>query len=441
MGRPGAFIWASDGARNPTDRRSDVSRPSPAERVRQTGRLLRSEGFGGVSARLRIRAADWLRPPGEGTFPVAREDLDRAAAVAASGQAPPAPLPWSEGEPLEVAWVCKPPAAGSGGHTTMFRMVAGLEAAGHRCTVYLYDRHGWEVEQHRRTIRSWWPWMGAEIRDQAEGIDDAHAILASSWDTAYPVLASPARGARCYFVQDFEPSFYPSGSLALLAEETYRWGFQGVTAGRWLDGFLEREYGMPADHFDFGCDLELYAGDGTERRSGVCYFCRPSTPRRAHELALAGLELFAKRHPEEPIHIYGESPGQLPFATVDHGLMTPSELGELYRGCVAGLVLSATNVSLVPHEMLAAGCIPVVNEAEHNRAVLANDHVAYTRPTPYDIAATLSRLVAPPAEHREAAATAAVHSVASTSWEQSGRQVERILRATVAARQPTALAV
>jgi O-antigen biosynthesis protein len=414
--------------------------PSVGERVRQTGRLLRSEGVGGVSARLRTRAADALRPPGEGTFPVAREDLDAAAALAASGERPPAPLPWREGEPLRVAWVCKPGGEGSGGHTTMFRMVAALEEAGHHCTVYLYDRHGWEVEQHRRTMRSWWPWMKAEIRDAAAGIDDSHAIMATSWDTAYPVLASPARGVRCYFVQDFEPSFYPTGSLALLAEETYRWGFQGVTAGRWLDGFLEREYGMPADHFDFGCDLELYAGAGAEKRSGVAYFCRPSTPRRAHELAMAGLELFAERHPEEPIHTYGEAPGPASFATVDHGLMTPAQLGDLYRSCVAGLVLSATNVSLVPHEMLAAGCVPVVNEAEHNRAVLANDHVAYTRPTPYDIAATLSRLVEAPGERREAAATAAVHSVASTSWADSGRQVERILKATVAARQPSGIA-
>lgn len=409
--------------------------PGVAERLRQSGRLLRSEGAGGVAARLLTRAADRVRPPGHGTFPVAREDLDRAAAIAAAGEKPPAPLPWREGELLEIAWVSKPPGQGSGGHTTMFRMVAALEAAGHRCTVYLYDRHGWEVEQHRRTIGSWWPWVGAEIRDCADGIADAHAILATSWDTAYPVLASPARGARCYFVQDFEPSFYPAGSLALLAEETYRWGFQGVTAGAWLDRFLEREYGMPADHFDFGCDLEVYAGTGAERRAGVCYFCRPSTPRRAHDLALAALELFAERHPEAPIHTYGESPGPLPFATVDHGLMTPAELGDLYRGCVAGIVLSATNVSLVPHEMLAGGCIPVVNEAEHNRAVLANDLVAYARPTPFDLAAALSHLVAAPGERREAAATAAVHSVTSASWVLSGHQVERIVRTAVLARQ------
>ncbi|HTR73908.1 MAG TPA: hypothetical protein VMH33_01450 [Solirubrobacterales bacterium] len=414
--------------------------PSAGERLRQIRRLLRDEGAGGVSARLRSRLADRLRPPAAAAFPVAREDLDRAAEIAASGERPPGPLPWREGEPLEIAWLCKPPGEGSGGHTTMFRMVAALEDAGHRCVVYLYDRHGWEVEQHRRTIRSWWPWVGAEIRDAADGISDAHAIFATSWETAYPVLASSARGARCYFVQDFEPSFYPSGSLALLAEETYRWGFQGVTAGGWLDGFLEREYGMPADHFDFGCDLELYAGTGAEHRAGVCYFCRPSTPRRAHELALAGLELFAERHPEEPIHTYGEPPGRLPFATVDHGLMTPAELGELYRGCVAGLVLSATNVSLVPYEMLAAGCVPVVNEAEHNRAVLANCQVAYTRPTPFDIAATLSRLVAAPGERREAAATAAIYSVASTSWVLSGHQVERIVRDAVLARLPYPLA-
>jgi O-antigen biosynthesis protein len=412
--------------------------PSPAERLRQTRRLLRAEGVGGVTDRLRLRLADRLTPaPGPAAFPVAREDLDRAAAIAASGERPPGPLPWRDGEPLEVAWVCKPPGEGSGGHTTMFRMVAALEAAGHRCTVYLYDRHGWELDQHRRTIRSWWPWVGAEVRDAAAGIADAHVVMATSWDTAYPVLASPAKGARCYFVQDFEPSFYPTGSLALLAEETYRWGFQGVTAGCWLDAMLERKYGMPADHFDFGCDLDAYAGTGAERREGVCYFCRPSTPRRAHELAVAGLERFAQRHPESPIHTFGESPGHLPFPVVDHGLMTPQQLGELYRSCVAGLILSATNVSLVPHEMLAAGCIPVVNEAEHNRVVLANDQVAYTRPTPFDIGETLSRLVSPPAEHREATATTAVHSVGTTSWDRAGAQVERILRTTVQAQQPS----
>ena len=53
--------------------------------------------------------------------------------------------------------------------------------------------------------------LKAEVRDLAAGIEDAHAILATGWESAYPVLASPAKGARLYFVQDFEPSFYPAG--------------------------------------------------------------------------------------------------------------------------------------------------------------------------------------------------------------------------------------
>jgi glycosyltransferase involved in cell wall biosynthesis len=315
----------------------------------------------------------------------------------------------------------------------MFRMVAALERAGHTCVMYIDDRHGWDLGQHRRTIGSWWPWVGAEVRDLSDGIADSHVVFATSWQTAYPVLASRAKGARCYFVQDFEPWFYPRGSEALLAEATYRFGFHGVTAGRWLAQMLRRDYGMPADHFDFGCDLEHYALAGDPERTGVCYFCRPSKPRRAHDLAGVALELFAARHPDVEIHTYGESPGPLPFAFNDHGLLTPAQLGDLYRSCIAGLVLSATNVSLVPHEMLAAGCIPVVNDAEHNRVVLDNHQVEYAPTTPSDLAQALSRLVSRPLPERKAAAEAAAGSVSGNPWDASGEKVEQIVRDLVAA--------
>jgi glycosyltransferase involved in cell wall biosynthesis len=410
--------------------------PTVAERLRQTQRLLRSEGATGVVGRLRSRAAEALAGSAPEEIPVLAADLALASEKLAAGIAPPGPKPWREGEPLDVALVCGPAGEGSGGHTTIFRMLGGLERRGHRCTVYIYDRHGWEIEQHERSIRKWWPWLKADVRDLADGIEDAHILFATSWETAYPVLASPAKGRRCYFVQDFEPRFYPAGSLALLAEETYRFGFQGVTAGRWLAEVLRRDYGMPADHFDFGCDLEHYAIEPDSPHTDICYFCRPSTPRRAHELAVPALQMFAARHPEVTIHTYGESAADLPFPTVDHGLTTPAELGRLYNRCAAGLVLSASNVSLVPYEMLAAGCIPVMNDAEHNRVVLRNDHVAYARPTPAALADALGQIVAATAAEREAGARAAAASVDSISWETSADQFERILLAAVAAPDP-----
>ena len=161
--------------------------------------------------------------------------------------------------------------------------------------------------------------MQAEVRDFADGIEERHAIFATAWQTAYPVLASPAAGARFYLVQDFEPSFYPAGSESLMAEATYRFGFHGVTAGRWLAAApARREYGMPADHFDFGSRLDALrarrAREPAERRTGVCYYCRPETPRRAYELAMVALDLFAARHPEVEIHLFGAPAGRLTFA-------------------------------------------------------------------------------------------------------------------------------
>ncbi len=290
-------------------------------------------------------------------------------------------------------------------------------------------------------MRTWWPGVRAEIRDVADGIDDAHAILATCWESVYPVMASPARGARLYFVQDFEPSFYPAGSEALLAEATYRFGFHGVTAGRWLADKLTREYDMAADHFDFGCDLDRYqlddSPDAARARTGVCYYCRPSTPRRAHETRHGGTRPVRRaapggRHPS----LRRAARRRSPFRATQHGLLTPDELNELYNRCVAGLTLSATNVSLVPHEMLAAGCLPVVNDADNNRLVLANDHVVYAPATPFELAAALSDLVSRDPADQLAVARAAAGSVAGSGWAASGRRVEEIVRSVVLARQP-----
>jgi glycosyltransferase involved in cell wall biosynthesis len=418
-----------------------VSGPGPIERLRQTRRLLRSEGAAPVAARMLDRASRRLAPPGLSRLAVSRADLVRSGELAAEGYPQPAPLPLADGEPMTVAWVTTPPQYGSGGHTTMFRMVEALQQAGHRCIVYLYDPHEGALDHQIGVLREGWPWVTAEVRGASDGIEDAHAIFATGWYTAYPVLTSPARGARFYLVQDFEPWFYSVGSMSLLAEDTYRFGFHGVTAGRWLAHKLAADYGMPGDHFDFGCDLATYAIDPSDQaasaRSGVCYYCRPSTPRRAFELAVVALDLFKERHPEIEIHTFGGDASRFPFPVTDHGTLTPAGLNELYGRCIAGLALSASNVSLVPQEMLAAGCIPVVNDAEHNRMVLDLDAVAYAPGTPYALADALSRLVSRPAGERAAAARAAAAAVQDTpSWADAGRTVEQTVRRVVTAAQP-----
>jgi glycosyltransferase involved in cell wall biosynthesis len=415
------------------------NRVALADRVRQARRLLEAEGAHAVANRLRRRGAALLMPASGRPLPISMEDMRSAARVMASGRGLPAPLPWQEGEPLSIAWVDLTPSEGSGGQTTMYRMVEALEAAGHRCTVYLVEHHGWSIEQHRRTIASWWPGVRAEVRAASDGIEDAHAILSTCWESVYPSVASSAAGVRLYFIQDYEPLFHAAGSRSLMAEATYRFGLHGITAGRWLAQKMEREFGMTADHFDFGCDTDVYRLDtapgAAERRTGICYYCRPSSPRRAHELAMVALQLFSEEHPEVEIHLYGERAGHLPFRATEHGLLTPAQLNELYNRCVAGLTLSATNVSLVPPEMLASGCVPVVNDADHNRIVLANDHVRYAAPTPFDLAHALGDLVSRPMSARVEVAAAAAASVVGMSWAAAAQRVEEVIREQVRIRQ------
>ena len=121
--------------------------------------------------------------------------------------------------------------------------------------------------------------------------------------------------------------------------------------------------------------------------------------------------------------------GKLPFAYFDHGLVSPGELNTIYNRCYAGLSLSLTNVSLVPHEMLAAGCIPVVNDAVHNRMVLGNPFVRYAPPYPHALAAELEALVT--TSNFDGLSKAAAASVRSSTWDDAGATVASILRRSI----------
>src|SRR5690349_10123603 len=112
-------------------KRHDVT---AVERVRQTGRLLQREGAGGVVRRVRSRGARLIAPPTGEPVPVLPDDLAAAARRLADGNELPRPLPVVPGAPLKVAWVDVPPSKGSGGQTTIYRMIEHLERNGVDCT-------------------------------------------------------------------------------------------------------------------------------------------------------------------------------------------------------------------------------------------------------------------------------------------------------------------
>lgn len=393
--------------------------------------LLRKEGFGAVRRRalwdLGRRFVD-----GELDFPLLPGDIADSGALDLRAAAAAEP-----GRALRIGWVVHPPSPGSGGHTTLFRMVAAAEAAGHRCTVLLYDRYGGDPADRARVIRAGWPQMRAEIRD-ASRLDDLDVVVASSWDTAH-VVATRTRNLpvhRAYFVQDYEPWFHPRGSEYALAEDTYRFGFHTITVGPMLASLLADEHGVEATVARFGCDTDVYRRTNFGARNGIAFYARLANPRRGFRLGALALAEFHRRHPEIEVHMYGDADARVDFPVTSHGSVSPEALCDIYNRCVAGLALSFTNVTLITEELLACGVVPVANDDPHAKASMANPQVRWVTPTPSAIADALSDAVESTDGAELAAATAA--SVESGGWEPAAEATVRSLEslATTGVRIP-----
>lgn len=329
--------------------------------------------------------------------------------------------------PLTVAWIMSPAGESSGGHQNLYRFIDYLERAGHRVKIYLYSVRNTSSanEISAMTARSTsYPNLQASVEwYTSAGVSaDVDAIFATGWETAYPAFRDESPARRFYFVQDFEPYFYPVGSEYALAENTYRFGFTGVTAGGWLAGKLHREYGMSTSSFDFGAERENYFLTNHERRSEIFFYARPVTERRGFELGVMALDLFAQARPDVKINIAGWDVSRfgLPFAFTNLGSLAVSDLNAVYNRCGAALVLSMTNMSLLPLELLASGVIPVVNDGPNNFEVSSNPFIEYTPASPRALADRLIAAIGRDDQPAHAAAAAA--SVAAADWEKSGAQ-------------------
>jgi glycosyltransferase involved in cell wall biosynthesis len=307
-------------------------------------------------------------------------------------------------------------------------MVRYLEEHGCSNRVYFYNAAGSDHRYFEDVVRRYYGFHGP-VKDVSSGMEDAHFVIATSWPTAYAAFNARSAGKRFYFIQDFEPDFYPAGSVRAFAENTYRMNFRGISIGRAFARKISEEFGMEVATFGYGCDVSMYKVLADRPRSGIVFYARREAARRGLDLGLMTLQRFAERRPSVPIHIYGDRLGSLSFPYTDHGSINCDQINEIYNKCQAGLSLSFTNVSLVALEMLAAGCLPVVNDTPSIRMDLQNSHVTYAQANPAALCAGLEKVLE--RSDREELARSAAKSVQSVRWEDAGMAFDRILRTSL----------
>jgi hypothetical protein len=320
-------------------------------------------------------------------LPIFRDDI-----IAAYEHGPRERHEKAAGLRLLINWVVPAFSPSSGGLTDIYRTISYLEASGHICRTYVYDRNeGSSQSQQQRLIRSHLPQIKAKIFYNARQMEDCNAVIATNWPSAYPVYNYQGRGKKYYYVQDFEPFFEAAGPLRDLSEKTYSFNLRGLTLGGWLAEKLSADYGMRCDSFDLGYNPGEYFIQPGARRKDILFYAQPEKARRGFELGIMALELFYKQDKNIRIHMFGSdiSAYKIPFPFTDHGILNRGQINNLYNRCAAGLVLSFTNISLTPLEMVAAGCTPVMNDAYHNRKIRFADRVVYADPNPADLAVGL----------------------------------------------------
>jgi len=298
---------------------------------------------------------------------------------------------------LTARWLIPFPIVASGGHGTIYAHMQRMVADGYNCIACVDLRHVSSPLSSRRTrlreLQALLTKKGIDVEFGHEAITrDADIAVATSWQTAFDVAASTAP-YKAYFIQDYEPWFFPHGDHYLRAEYSYRLGLTPIVLGRWLANKIASLSNQTPFVLPFTVDSNIYKQTPSSQRSrAICYLHQPEKPRRCAALAQAALQIVRTQRPDIEIWSYGSKrePG---LETRHFGVLTRNACADLYNKAAVGLCISASNPSRIPFEMAACG-LPVVDiDAENTRADALMEAFLLTPADPASLAAAMIRAV------------------------------------------------
>ncbi len=221
-----------------------------------------------------------------------------------------------------------------------------------------------------------------EALDSAEAIQRIPAAdysIATLWTTAYVLQKVRNSGLKFYFIQDWEPLFYPAGSTSAQAELTYDFGFYGIANTQTLRRLYEEDHGGTAVHFTPQVDPSVFHGSPLRSSAGprrIFFYGRPGHPRNGFELAAAALRELKQRVGDRVQIVCAGAPWDparygLGGVIENLGMLAYHETAELYRTCHIGFVMMMTrHPSYLPFELMGCGCLLVTNDNRANHWLL-----------------------------------------------------------------------
>lgn len=299
------------------------------------------------------------------------------------------------GKKGSIAWIIPSFSTGSGGHRTIFTNANYLIENGYRCDLYINGNPGEYPNDIFRRIEEGYGECKADVfAGYTLAHQDYDAVIATGWDTAEYAANTQIRN-RLYFIQDFEPYFFPRNGENIAAERSYSLGLRGITIGRWLTQKISNNYPTETNFFHFCADQSKYHPiPKVTKENAVCYIFQPGKPRRCDSIAMRALQIVQKLSPETKIYLYGSSRRKIDGLNAEHlGTISIEDCNSLYNKCSVGLCMSASNPSRIPFEMMSAG-LPVVElYLDNNLYDFPEGGCLLADPTPEAVASALLHIL------------------------------------------------
>lgn len=270
--------------------------------------------------------------------------------------------------------------------------------------------------------------------------EPADVVLATSWDTVS--VAKKYTGYKMYFVQDYEPYFYPYDERFFLARATYEQGLHMVSLGNWNKQKIEAECRLcsPIDTVTFPCERSEYPlikrdyGAYSEKKKLVIAVYLKYYGKRLPNIIPLMLKETNDRLKAEGIELdvryFGESKIFKGRYGKNLGHLTKKELDALYNEADFGMVASMSNISLVPYEMLSTG-LPVIEFSDGTYPYfLPADSATLVRVGERDFADKLLSAIKNP-KILEKQVSDALAAMEGLGWEKTGKEFAQILKEKV----------
>lgn len=294
----------------------------------------------------------------------------------------------------KIIFIAPEPMKGSGGVARIYNYAEYLNTSGFLCDILAINSTK-EQSILEANAKDFYYIKNTHIYNGNELQKDYDIIIATMWNTAEFVKKQSVK-YKAYLVQDFEAIFNQLGDGYVKAENSYFNNFFIFTYGKWLSQHLSLNYGASTSNTIFRSDSNIFFKKNEDRikSNKICFIYQHDKPRRCPLIGLEVLEIVKQKRPNAEIVLVGsDTITSLNFEHINLGILTSSELNDLYNNCKVGFCISTSNPSCNAFDMMYTGLPCVELYRDTNLYDMPDDaNILLAHSTPESMAAAIIKL-------------------------------------------------